>query len=54
MNEYLYEIACGNFSVSDLSDEEINYIVAEEKLHSNRKKKLKSRKINTEKIYYSQ
>ena len=54
MSEYLYEIACGIFSVSDLSDEEIVYVVADEKLHANRKKKFKSRKGNIEKIYYNQ
>lgn len=54
MNEYLYEITCDEFSVSDLSDEEIIYVVVSEKLHANRKKKFKSRKGNTEKIYYSQ
>ena len=54
MNEYLYEITCGKFSVSYLSDEEINYVIADEKLHANRKKKFKGRKGNTEKIYYSQ
>lgn len=45
MNEYLYEITCGKFSVSDLSDEKIIYVVANEKLHVNRKKKNKSRNI---------
>ena len=45
MNEYLYEIACGKYFVSDLSDEEIVYVVADEKLHANRKKKFKSRSV---------
>ena len=54
MNEYLYEITCDESVTTDLSDEEIVYVVAEEKLHANRKKKFKSRKGNTEKIYYSQ
>ena len=45
MNEYLYEIACGGFATPDLSDEEINYMVADEKLHANRKKKYKSRSV---------
>lgn len=33
MNEYLYENRVGKFTNTDLSDEEINYIVADEKLH---------------------
>ena len=45
MNEYLYEITCGKFSVSYLSDEEIIYVVTNEKLRAYRKKKIKSRNI---------
>jgi len=45
MNEYLYEIAYGKFTITDLSDEEIIYVVANEELHVNRKKKIKSRSI---------
>ena len=45
MNEYLYEIACDESVTTYLSDEEINYIVADEKLHANRKKKYKSRSV---------
>ena len=54
MSEYLYEIACDESVTTDLSEEEINYVMANDKLHANRKKKFKSRKRNTEKIYYSQ
>ena len=54
MNEYLYENGVGKFTNTDLSDEEIIYVVAIEKLHADRKKKFKSRKGYTEKIYYSQ
>lgn len=32
MIEYLYKITCGKFSVSDLSNEEIIYVMANEKL----------------------
>lgn len=39
MNEYLYEIGVEEFCKSDLSDEEIIYVTANEKLHTNRKKK---------------
>lgn len=45
MNEYLYEITCDEFVTTDLSDEEIIYIVTNEKLHVNRKKKNKSKNI---------
>ena len=38
MNEFLYEIACDESVTTYLSDEEINYIVANEKLRVNRKK----------------
>ena len=54
MNEYLVEIGCDDFDTSDLLDEEIVYVVANGKIHASRKKKFKSRKGNTEKIYYSQ
>lgn len=39
MNEYLYEISCDDFCTGDLSDEEIIYVTANEKLHTNRKKR---------------
>lgn len=39
MNEYLYEMGCDDFVTSDLSDEEIIYVTANEKLHTNRKKR---------------
>lgn len=45
MNEYLYEITCGNFAVTDLSDEEIIYITANEKMHTNRKKRFQKEKL---------
>ncbi len=39
MNVYLYETSCDDFCTSGLSDEEIIYVTANEKLHTNRKKK---------------
>ena len=39
MNEYLYEISCDDFCAGDLSDEEIMYVTANEKLHTNKKKR---------------
>ena len=39
MNEYLYEISCDDFCTSDLSDEEIMCVIANEKMHTNRKKR---------------
>ena len=45
MNDYLYEITCDEYVTTDLSDEKIIYVVANEKLHVNRKKKNKSRNI---------
>lgn len=39
MNEHLYEITCGNFAVTDLPDEEIMCVTANEKLRTNRKKR---------------
>lgn len=39
MNEYLYEIRGGGFATPDLSDEEMIYVTANEKLHTNGKKK---------------
>lgn len=44
-DEYLYEITCNEYATTDLSDEKIIYVVANEKLHVNRKKKNKSRNI---------
>lgn len=32
MNEYLYETACDEYATTDLSDEEIIYVMANEKL----------------------
>lgn len=45
MYEYLYENGVGKFTNTDLSDEEINYVIANKKLHANRKKKFKSRSV---------
>ena len=45
MNEYLYENGVGKFTNTDLSEEKIIYVVANEKLHANRKKKFKSRSV---------
>jgi hypothetical protein len=46
MNEYLYEIRFAEFFKTDLSDEEIIYMVANEKVHTNRKKKYQKEKFN--------
>ncbi|MDE6622440.1 MAG: hypothetical protein K2K74_18505 [Lachnospiraceae bacterium] len=45
MNEYLYEITCDESVTTNLSDEEIIHVVANEKSHANRKKKIKNRNI---------
>ncbi len=46
MNEYLYEIACDGFVTTDLTDEEIMYVMANEKLRNNRKKNNQKEKFN--------
>lgn len=45
MNEYLYEIRFEDFYETDLTDEEIMYVMANEKLHQNRKKRFQKEKI---------
>lgn len=39
MNEYLYETLSDEFFKKCLSDEEMIYVTADEKLHTNRKKR---------------
>lgn len=46
MNEYLMEINVVQMENNDLSDEEIMYVMANEKLHNNRKKNKQKEKFN--------
>lgn len=47
MNEYLYEIGLTEkLPQVQLSDEEIMYVMANEKLHNNRKKNMQKEKFN--------
>lgn len=53
MNEYLYEISCDDFCTSDLSDEEIMYVQAYSKVHTNRKNKIQKENMYNEGICHS-
>lgn len=50
MNEYLYEISCDDFCTSDLSDEEMIYVQAYSKVHTNRKNKIQKENMYNEGI----
>lgn len=46
MNEYLYEVAVpSNLTEVHLTDEEMIYVIANEKLHSNRRKRFQKEKM---------
>lgn len=53
MNEYLYEIRGAESGTSDLSDEEMIYVQAYSKVHTNRKNKIQKENIYNEGICHS-